>query len=249
MPKGRVKLFSNLEMRLLAHFSQDPNLIETFTADHDAHGATAVNMFNLDCTADEAKKMYKSLRQIAKTLNFMLMYGGSPNTLYEKLREEGALDEEGNPITKEKAREYYDKYFDAYQGVKKFINNQHKKGHKYEVIYTLIGRKRRLEGINGKDYRMIGYWERLSVNACIQGSGADIMIVAQPRIENNQRLKELNCSMILQVHDELVFNCPDENLEEAISIIKEIMEHPLPKPLNIPLRVDSDTGKSYAEAK
>lgn len=163
--------------------------------------------------------------------------------------EEGALDENGDPITKAKAQEYYDLYFEAYNGVKGFIKDQKKYAHKHEMIYTLIGRKRRLPEINGKDYKTVSYLERLSVNSCIQGSGADLMMVVQPLIENDKRLKELGVSMRLQVHDELVFVCPKTSVEEAIPIIKNYMEHPLPQPLNIPLRVDSDYGATYAEAK
>ena len=195
--------FSNLEMRLLAHFSKDPKLTEAFINDEDAHGATAVNMFNLDCTPKEAKKLYPHLRQIAKTINFMLMYGGSAFTLYRTLAEEEAKDENGNLITKEKAQEYYDKYFEAYSGVAEFIKNQRKFAHKHEVVFTVIGRKRRLEGINSNDYKMMGYYERLAINAPIQGSGGDIMMMCQPKIENDKRLKELGCTMRLQVHDKV----------------------------------------------
>lgn len=241
--------YSNLEMRLLAHFSQDPYLMETFVQDHDAHGSTAVNMFQLDCEADKAKKKYPTLRQIAKTINFLLMYGGGAFTLYNTLSDQEAVDENGDPVTKEKAQEYYDKYFETYAGVAEFIKNQKKFAHRHGMVFSLIGRKRRLPDINSNDYKLVGYQERLSVNSCIQGSGGDIMMMCQPKIDNNKRLKELGCTMRLQVHDELVFVCPEKNAEEAIAIIKDLMENPLPKPLNIPLRVDSDTGKSYAEAK
>lgn len=241
--------FSNLEMRLLAHFSEDPYLMETFIEDHDAHGATAVNMFALDCEPDQAKKKYKPLRQIAKTLNFLLMYGGSAGTLFNTLDGEDAVDENGDPITKEKAQEYYDKYFEAYSGVADFIKNQKRFAHKHECVYSVLGRKRRLHDINSHSYKDVAYQERLSVNSAIQGSGGDIMMMCQPKIENDPRLREMGCTMRLQVHDEVVLNCPDEHLEEATKIVKNYMEHALPKELNIPLRVDSDTGKSYAEAK
>lgn len=241
--------FSNLEMRLLAHFSLDPNLMETFISDSDAHASTAKNMFQLDCDLKDVKKKYKPLRQIAKTLNFLLMYGGSPFTLYNSLSSEDAVDENGDPITEEKAKEYYDKYFEAYAGVSEFIKTQKRFAHKYEYVNTVLGRKRRLPDINSVDRKLIGKQERLSVNSCIQGSGGDIMMMCQPKLDNHPRLLEMGCTMRLQVHDELVFVCPKEHLEEATAIIKEIMEHPLPKPLNIPLRVDYDYGASYAEAK
>lgn len=241
--------FSNLEMRLLAHFSEDKYLMETFIEEHDAHGATAVNMFALDCEPDQAKKKYKPLRQIAKTLNFLLMYGGSAITLFNTLDAEDAVDEDGNPITKEKAQVYYDKYFEAYSGVAEFIKNQKRFAHKHGCVYTVLGRKRRLHNINSSDFRTVAYEERLSVNSAIQGSGGDIMMMCQPKIENDPRLKEIGCNMRLQVHDEVVLNCPDEHLEEAIKIVKNYMEHSLPRELNIPLRADYDTGKTYADAK
>lgn len=131
------------------------------------------------------------------------MYGGSAFTLYRTLAEEEAKDENGNLITKEKAQEYYDKYFEAYSGVAEFIKNQRKFAHKHEVVFTVIGRKRRLEGINSNDYKMMGYYERLAINAPIQGSGGDIMMMCQPKIENDKRLKELGCTMRLQVHDKV----------------------------------------------
>ena len=177
------------------------------------------------------------------------MYGGGKRTLYETLSDEDAVDENGDPVTLEKAGEYYDKYFEAYSGVSDFIKEQKKYAHKYEEVFTLIGRKRRLPDINCNNFATVAYEERLSVNAPIQGSGADIMMCVQPVVEACKRLKELNCTMRLQVHDELVFNCPDENVEEATKIIKDFMEHPLPKPLNVPLRADADSGKSYSEAK
>ena len=241
--------YSNLEMRLLGHFSGDPLLMETFLNDEDAHGGTAVNMFSLDCTAGEVKHKYPHLRQIAKTINFLLMYGGGAFTLFNTLSDQGAVDENGDLITKEKAQEYYDRYFEAYAGVAEFIKNQKKFAHKHEHVYTIIGRKRRLPDINSNDYKLVGYQERLAVNSCIQGSGGDLMMVCQPKIDNDPRLKELGCRMVLQVHDELVFVGKKEHIEECTKIIKNYMEHPLPKPLKLPLKVDSDWGYTYAEAK
>ena len=177
------------------------------------------------------------------------MYGGGAFTLYNTLSDQEAVDENGEPVTKEKAQEYYDLYFEKYAGVAEFIKNQKKFAHRHEMVFSVIGRKRRLPDINSSDYKISGYQERLSVNSCIQGSAGDLMMLCQPKIDRHPRLKELGCTMRLQVHDELVFVCPKEHSEEAIGIIKDLMENPLPKPLNIPLRVDADTGNSYAEAK
>jgi DNA polymerase-1 len=241
--------YSNLEMRLLAHFSQDPKLMQTFINDEDAHGGTAVNMFSLPCDASQVKKLYHALRQIAKVINFLLMYGGGAYTLYQTLKEQDATDENGDPITEEKAQEYYDKYFKAYEGVAEFIKNQKKFAHRNELVYSLIGRKRRLKNINGHDYKMTAYEERLAVNSAIQGSGGDIMMVVQPKIDEDADLIRMNCRMILQVHDELVFVCPRKYIQECARIICDYMAHPLPKPLNIPLKAEWDWGETYANAK
>lgn len=177
------------------------------------------------------------------------MYGGSSKTLYDTLKAEDATDEDGNPITKEKASMYYDMYFESYSGVKDFMANQKRLAHKKEAVFTVLGRKRRLHDINSSNFAIASYQERLAVNSCIQGSAGDIMMVCQPNIDNNERLKELGVTMRLQVHDELVFNCPKKHLDEAMEIIQGLMEHPFSQELNIPLHVDGDYGYSYAEAK
>lgn len=254
--------YHNLEMVCLTHFSGDKNLSEMFANDDDAHGSTAVNMFNLPCTPVECKKQYPHLRQAAKTINFMLMYGGGANRLYESLKSDhySPLDL-GDKEYLEKykcnsgvkvAQAFIDKYFDSYSGVAQFIKSQRKYAHRNGYVYTILGRKRRLPDINSSDGALSSYSERLAVNSTIQGTAGDITINAQLRIAKAKRLEELRCKMLIQVHDELVFECPEENLEEAISIIKPLMEHPFgddPKKQVQYLRADYDTGLSYQEAK
>lgn len=250
--------FKNLEMVLLAHFSNDPELVHTFTEGHDSHGATAVKMFNLPCTADECKKLYPAERQVGKVINFMLMYGGGANTLYETLSEQG-VDMENPELLKkykvkngkELAQKYIDMYFDAYKGVANFIKNQKKFAHRYRYVNTIIGRKKHLPDINSSDIAKMAYNERLSVNSTIQGSAADITINAQIKIYKNERLKELGCNMLIQIHDEIVFECPEEHLEEAIEIITDCMQNPFGKGKNlrVPLIAEHDFGDSYQDAK
>lgn len=231
--------FSNLEMRILTHFSQDPLLIDMFARDADAHGDTAKNMFKLDCDASEVKKLYPHLRQRAKAINFLLVYGGSAIALSQTL-----------DVSKQEGQELYDLYFDTYKGVKKYMTNQRRFAHKNEYVYTILGRKRHLEGINGTNYAEVGYLERLAINAPIQGSAADIAISAQLLIENDPILKELGYMQLIQIHDELVGSCPRENVEKVGERVKYLMENCLPKPMNnIKLKVDWDWGESYASAK
>lgn len=254
--------YHNLEMVCLTHFSGDKNLSEMFANDDDAHGSTAVNMFGLDCTPVECKKKYPHLRQAAKTINFLLMYGGGASLLYENLKGDhySPLDLGDPEYLKQYhcsngvqvAQAFIDKYFDSYSGVAKFIQSQKKFAHRNKYVYTILGRKRRLPDINSKDGKVSSYAERLSVNSAIQGTAGDITINAQLRVAKEERLKELGCKMLIQVHDELVFECPEENVEEAISIIKYDMEHPFgddPKKIVKYLRADSGFGNSYQEAK
>ena len=253
--------FANLEMRILAHFSQDENLLHMFNNGDDTHGSTAVNMFELDCSPDEVKKKYPHLRQAAKVINFLLMYGGSAPTLYENLK-----NDHYNPIDlgdkkyldiyhvkngKEVAQIYIDKYFTSYAGVSQFIKNQRRYAHRHEYVYTLLKRKRRLPDINSYSPKDVSYCERLAVNACIQGSAADITMSAQNRVFSDPWYKEHGVNMILQVHDELVFECPEKYVDECIKRTKRYMEHAFGDnvELNLPMRADADSGDSYQEAK
>lgn len=253
--------FSNLEMRVLAHFSEDKNLLEMFANDSDTHGSTAVNMFELDCTPEEVKKKYPHLRQAAKVINFLLMYGGGAFTLYNNLK-----DDPWNPIDlgdksyteaygvktgEEVAQIYIDKYFNTYSGVSDFIKQQKRFAHKYGYVLTLLRRKRRLPDIRSRDFKQVAYCERLAVNASVQGSAADITGSAQNLVDNDPWYEEHGVLMIVQVHDELVFECPEQYVDECIARTKAYMEHPFGEKveLNLKMRADFDSGWSYQEAK
>ena len=254
--------YHNLEMVCLTHFSGDKNLSEMFANDDDAHGSTAVNMFGLDCTPVECKKKYPHLRQAAKTINFLLMYGGGASLLYNNLKSDhySPLDLGDKEYLEqyhckngvEVAQAFIDKYFQSYSGVAKFIKSQKKFAHRHGYVYTVLGRKRRLPDINSSDGAVSSYQERLSVNSAIQGTAGDITINAQIRISKERELEKLGVKMLIQVHDELVFECPEENLEKAIEIIKHDMEHPFgddPRKDVKYLRADYDYGDSYQDAK
>lgn len=253
--------FSNLEMRVLGHFSRDKNLLEMFETGQDTHGSTAVNMFELPCEAGEVKKKFPHLRQAAKVINFLLMYGGSAPTLYESLRDdpyspidlgdEHYLKEYNCRNGIEVAQIYIDKYFTSYSGVADFIKKQKRFAHKNGFIWTLIQRKRRLPNINSHNYKDVSYCERLAVNACIQGSAADITNSSQLRIAADKRLKELGSFMILQIHDEIVLEADEDAVEETIEICQKYMSHPFGDnvELNVEMKSEADFGDSYAEAK
>ena len=253
--------FDNLEMKVLTHFSLDKNLLEMFENKSDAHGSTAVNMFELDCTPEEVKKKYPHLRQAAKVLNFLLMYGGGAFTLYNNLK-----TDQYNPIDlgdkhylelykvkkgEDVAQIYIDKYFATYKGVAQFIKDQKRYAHRHGFVYTLLKRKRRLPDIQGHDYKQVAYCERLSVNSAVQGSAADITSSAQNRCSADPWFKEHGCVMILQVHDELVFEAPEEFAEECSKRVMHYMSNCFGDnvKLNLPLTVSADIGDSYQEAK
>lgn len=253
--------FSNLEMRVLTHFSEDENLLRMFKNDEDSHGSTAVNMFELPCEPGEVKKLYPHLRQAAKILNFLLMYGGGAFTLYNSLKsdhynpidlgDKSYLDTYKVKTGEEVAQIYIDKYFTSYAGVSKFIKDQKRYAHRNGFVYTLLKRKRRLPDINSSDFKQQAYCERLSVNSAVQGSAADITMSAQNRINAEPWFDEHRVKMLIQVHDELVFECPEEFVEECITRVKALMEHPFGDKveLNLPLRADADFGDSYQDAK
>lgn len=253
--------YNNLEMRVLAHYSKDPNLMEMFLTGSDTHSSTAVNMFELDCDISEVKKKYPHLRQAAKTINFLLMYGGGAQTLYTKLKEDpwSPIDLGGEEYLEQYhvkdglgvAQIYIDKYFDTYKGVTDFMTKQKRFAHKNEYVMTLLRRKRRLPDINGHDFKSKSYCERLSVNACIQGSAADITMSGQNRIKADDWFRENGVSMLLQVHDELVFETPDYLVDESIERAKRYMEHPFGDnvELNLPMLTAFDSGDSYQDAK
>lgn len=272
-PNGRDDIiscdYSNLEVRVMAHFSKDEGLLNAFAHKVDLHGNTAKLMFRLDCEPNEVKKKYPKFRQMGKVIAFLLQYGGSVMALESKLNENNMLTEMlqdlktytnkkdlpdtlkpfwGCKSTKEMAQALMDLYFEAFPGIAQFMRKQKKFAHKHGKVYTVLGRERRLPFINSSNHREVGYAERLSLNAPIQGSGADIMINAQINIARNERLKELNCKMLVQIHDELLFSCPKENCDEAIKIIRECMIYPFGKDklLNLPLEIGSAHGASYA---
>lgn len=257
--------YSNLEIRCTAHLSGDPLLLDMFAHGKDIHGTTAINMFELtDCDDKSVKQKHPDLRQAAKVLNFLLIYGGSASALYDSLKYDRSApidlgDKEhlakykkfGVKNGVDVAQVYIDKYFDSYKGVAQMIRENKKFARKHGFVYTIIKRKRRLEGINSSDNKIRSYCERLATNARVQGTASDIVSSAQIRLENDPWFEEHRCHMLIQVHDEAVYECPEEYVEEAEERIKAIMAKPFGEnvSLKVELKADSDSGDSYNEAK
>jgi DNA polymerase-1 len=253
--------FANLEMRILAHFSKDKNLLKMFANGEDTHGSTAVNMFNLKCDPAEVKKQFPHLRQAAKIINFLLMYGGGAMRLFEQLRSDhdSPIDLGDKEYLKlygvrkgeEVAQIYIDKYFSTYAGVAQFIRGQKREAKRKGYVTTILGRKRRLPDINGTNFKKVSYCERLAVNSTIQGSAADLTMSAQNRIAADPWFRKHRAIMLLQIHDELVFECPEEYVEECIRRAKMYMEDAFNGrvKMNLAMRADSDFGDTYQDAK
>lgn len=230
--------YTNLEAMLQAEYSGDELLIEMFKQGYDIHGYTAVQVAGLDCEPNECKKLYPKMRQTYKSVRFLLQYGGSEFALSRS-----------TGMSKEESREKLDDYYKTFKGEAEYKIKQIKFAHKYGIVYSLLGRKRHLEGINSDNRKISSYFERLALNYPNQAGAADVIMEAQITIEANERLRELGYKQLLQVHDEVIGSVPRKNVEEAMKIKKRLMENCV-KLKKVALIADGDwSANSYAEAK
>jgi len=224
--------YSQIELRVLAHISKDEHLQAAFIEGQDIHTSTAMRVFGLESAEDVTPNM----RRQAKAVNFGIVYGISDYGLSQNLG-----------ITRKQAQQYIDTYFERYPGVKAYMENVVEQAKKDGYVETLYHRRRYLPDLYAKNYNIRSFAERTAINSPIQGSAADILKIAM--IEMNKRLKEekLAATMLLQVHDELVFEVPEEELAHVDQLVKEVMEHAVT--LAIPLVTDSNWGKTWYDAK
>ena len=223
--------YSQIELRVLAHLSDDQDFIEAFRAGEDIHRRTAAEVYGVseDQVTDE-------MRSAAKTVNFGIIYGISDFGLAKQLS-----------VKKSEAAKFIERYFAKHKGVQAFINKTIEAARENEYVTTLLGRKRPMPDINSPHGGLRAAAERMAINTPVQGSAADMIKVAMVRINSKLRAQSLRAQMILQVHDELVFECPPEELEAVKKIVVEEMEKALP--LKVPVKVDIGYGKNWAEAK
>ena len=222
--------YSQIELRIMAHLSEDNNMLDAFNRGQDIHAATAAKINHIpieEATAD--------MRRKAKTANFGIIYGISVFGLSERLN-----------IPRAEAKELIDGYFATYPDVKRYMDNSIAKARENGYVETLLGRKRFLADINSKNAIVRGYAERNAINAPIQGSAADIIKVAMIRIFNRLEKEKLQSKMILQVHDELNFNVPENELEKVKKIVVEEMENAYQ--LRVPLKTDCGVGENWLVA-
>ena len=231
--KGNVLIsadYSQIELRIMAHLSKDKNLTHAFNNNLDIHSATAAEVFNADLEAVTSEQ-----RRSAKAINFGLMYGMSAFGLTRQL-----------DIPRAEAQQYLDTYFERYTGVKDYIENTKIKAKENMYVETLMGRRLYLNEINAANGLRRQAAERAAINAPLQGSAADI--IKKAMIDINQFLfKEMpNVKMIMQVHDELIFESPKSEANEVLKAMKEMMESTVE--LDIPLIADAEIGANWNEA-
>lgn len=222
--------YSQIELRILAHLASDPHLIEAFRADADIHARTAALVFDLEPDQVDAE-----LRSRAKTINFGVLYGMGPNRLAQQL---------GIPFGE--ARDFIEAYFEALPGVREWIDTTLEQARESGATETILGRLRPFPGLHSEDGRVRAAAEREAVNAPIQGSAADLIKVAMLRVDRALAETELQARMLLQVHDELLFEAPHEELPQLEQLVRSAMETVWE--LDVPLKVATGWGSNWAAA-
>lgn len=223
--------YSQIELRLLAHLSEDETLLRFFQEDKDIHAATAAEVFGAELGGVTAE-----LRRRAKAINFGIVYGISAYGLAEQL---GASGKE--------AQSYIDRYFERFPAVKRYRQKAVEDAYRQGYVKTLLGRRRSLPELHSPVYSVRNFGERLAINTPLQGTAADIIKIAMVRLDQRFEANGLTSRMVLQVHDELVFEVPPEEEEVVMDIVREEMEHAYP--LAVRLTVDMATGLNWREAK
>lgn len=222
--------YSQIELRIMAHLSQDAGLLKAFANDQDIHSATASEVFNVpldQVTSDQ--------RRSAKAINFGLIYGMSSFGLARQLG-----------VEREAAQLYIDLYFARYPGVKQYMENTRRQAHQQGFVETLFGRRLNLPEINVRNIQRQRASERAAINAPLQGTAADIIKKAMITVDASLQKSHLNARMIMQVHDELVFEVGNDCIEPATKMIKDSMTHAVK--LDVPLLVSVGIGNNWDEA-
>ncbi|MCR4403995.1 MAG: DNA polymerase [Candidatus Acetothermia bacterium] len=231
-PKGRKLLaadYSQIELRMLAHLSGDENLIRAFHEEEDLHTRTAAELFEVP-----KDKVTKAQREIAKRVNYATIYGVSAFRLSKELG-----------IPQKEAQQYLNKYFERYPRVKEFIEEKIREAEERGYATTILNRRRYLPHITSRDHNLRSYDQRNAINTPIQGSSADLVKLAMLRVYEKIKAGELKADLLLQIHDELLFELDAGEVERAAPIIKETMEQVMA--LRVPLKVEIKVGENWEE--
>jgi DNA polymerase-1 len=223
--------YSQIELRLLAHLSGDEAFVRAFQAGGDIHRQTAALIFEVDVGA-----VTPDMRARAKTINFATIYGQGPHALSQQLK-----------ITHAEARTFIDRYFERFTGVRRFLDESVAFAREHGYVQTIFGRRRYVPELRERNFNNRAFGERVAANSPIQGSAADLIKIAMIRVAQALRTKKLDAAMLLQVHDELVFEAPAGEVDALTALVRAEMEGAAQ--LAVPLVVDVGVGPNWLETK
>ena len=221
--------YSQIELRLLAHYSQDPLLLDAYRTGKDIHTLTAAEVFGVPPMLIDAEH-----RRRAKAVNFGIVYGLSPFGLSQQLG-----------IEQKEAKRFIDAYFERYAGVRTFIESTLEQARRDGFVRNLFGRKRPIPDLASKNPNLRGFAERTAVNTPLQGTAADLIKIAMIRLDNELVSRDLQSKMLLQVHDELVLESPENEVETVKALVRECMEHA--HEVSVPLEVEVSVGANWRD--
>lgn len=223
--------YSQIELRLLAHLSGDEHLVRAFNEGEDFHAETAARVFGVPVS-----EVTPDLRSRAKAVNFGIVYGQQAYGLSQSLH-----------ISMAEARDMIDRYYEAYPGVRTFLDNVVARAKQTGYAETMYGRRRHIPELKAKNPQLRGFGERTAMNHPMQGTAADIIKIAMARVSRRLEEEGFAARMILQVHDELDFECPVDEVERLTAMVRDVMEHVVD--LRVPLIAEASTGITWADAK
>jgi DNA polymerase I len=223
--------YSQIELRVLAHMCGDEALVDAFKKGMDIHTRTAMDVFKV-----EAEQVDSNMRRVAKAVNFGIIYGISDYGLSQNL-----------DITRKEAATFIENYLASFPGVKGYMDSIVEQAKKHGYVTTILNRRRYLPEINSSNFNLRSFAERTAMNTPIQGSAADIIKKAMIHMDARLREENMQAKLLLQVHDELIFEAPQHEIEKLQQIVPEVMEHAIE--LNVPLKVDYSYGPTWYDAK
>jgi DNA polymerase-1 len=223
--------YSQIELRILAHMAQDPVLLEAFREEQDIHARTASEVFGV-----ALQEVTRDMRGRAKAVNFGIIYGISDFGLARDIK-----------VSRKEAGQYIKNYFERYSGTKLFIDRTINEARDRGYVTTILNRRRYLPDLFSPNRTIRSFGERTAINTPIQGSAADIIKLAMVKISSELKKRALKTLMILQVHDELIFDVPPEEMEEVRALVRDCMENAIQ--MDVPLKVDMKAGPNWYDVK
>ena len=222
--------YSQVELRIMAHYSQEPELIQAFEDNADIHSRTAALVHGI-----QVSDVTPEQRRSAKVVNFGIMYGAGPYRMSQELS-----------ITKDEARKLIDHYLKTYPGIRRYMEETIQNAKKNGYVETLFKRRRKTRNLNASNRNLVQAEERATINMPIQGTAADLIKIAMINIYKRINSENYKSKMILQIHDELLFECPETEVHKFAEIVQYEMETAIS--LSVPIKVDWKYGKNWYEA-